>query len=83
MDSGCGIPERQLPYIFERFYSYPPNTGAGIGLALCKDIVHAWHGKIRCRSREHAYTVFALEFAPARRAPAGEPAPAPPLPASP
>jgi two-component system CAI-1 autoinducer sensor kinase/phosphatase CqsS len=78
MDSGCGIPERQLPYIFERFYSYPPNTGAGIGLALCKDIVHAWHGKIRCRSLEHVYTVFALEFPAARRAPAGEPAAASP-----
>jgi two-component system CAI-1 autoinducer sensor kinase/phosphatase CqsS len=68
MDSGCGIPARQLPYIFERFYSYPANTGAGIGLALCKDIVQAWHGKIRCRSREQRYTVFALEFPPARRA---------------
>lgn len=68
MDSGCGIAARQLPYIFERFYSYPPNTGAGIGLALCKDIVHAWHGKIRCRSRERIYTVFSLEFPRERRA---------------
>jgi two-component system CAI-1 autoinducer sensor kinase/phosphatase CqsS len=68
MDSGCGISPRQLPYIFERFYSYPPNTGAGIGLALCKDILQAWHGRIRCRSREQRYTVFALEFPPARRA---------------
>jgi two-component system CAI-1 autoinducer sensor kinase/phosphatase CqsS len=82
MDSGCGIPARQLPYIFERFYSYPPNTGAGIGLALCKDIVHAWHGKIRCRSREQVYTVFALEFPPARRMTAGEAGAAPPVPAS-
>lgn len=68
MDSGCGIAAKQLPYIFERFYSYPPNTGAGIGLALCKDIVHAWHGKIRCRSREQVYTVFSLEFPRERRA---------------
>jgi two-component system CAI-1 autoinducer sensor kinase/phosphatase CqsS len=74
MDSGCGIAAKQLPYIFERFYSWPPNTGSGIGLSLCKDIVHAWHGKIRCRSREHVYTVFALEFPAARRAPAGQPA---------
>jgi len=62
MDSGCGIPAGQLPHIFERFYSWPPSSGAGIGLALCKDIVHAWHGRIRCRSHEAAYTVFALEF---------------------
>jgi len=65
LDSGCGIPARQLPYIFERFYSYPPSSGSGIGLALCKDIVDAWQGRIRCRSRELAYTVFALEFPPA------------------
>lgn len=78
MDSGCGIPARQLPYIFERFYSYPANTGAGIGLALCKDIVHAWHGKIRCRSREDLYTVFALEFPPARRAADASTTPRPP-----
>jgi len=76
MDSGCGIPARQLPYIFERFYSYPAHTGSGIGLALCKDIVHAWHGRIRCRSRENLYTVFALEFPPARRAADAAPAPA-------
>jgi two-component system CAI-1 autoinducer sensor kinase/phosphatase CqsS len=83
MDSGCGIAARQLPYIFERFYSWPPNTGAGIGLALCKDIVHAWHGRIRCRSREGVYTVFALEFPPARRAPVAETIAAPPLAAAP
>jgi two-component system CAI-1 autoinducer sensor kinase/phosphatase CqsS len=82
MDTGCGIPARLQPYIFERFYSYPPNTGSGIGLALCKDIVHAWHGKIRCRSRESAYTVFALEFPHPRRAQAGEPSTAPPISAS-
>jgi two-component system CAI-1 autoinducer sensor kinase/phosphatase CqsS len=62
MDSGCGIPARQLPLIFERFHSNPPGSGAGIGLALCRDIVRAWHGTIRCRSRERAYTVFALDF---------------------
>lgn len=68
LDSGCGIPARQLPLIFERFHSYPPHAGAGIGLALCKDIVQAWEGRIRCRSRERAYTVFTLEFPPAAAA---------------
>ena len=62
LDSGCGIPARQLPLIFERFHSYPAHAGAGIGLALCRDIVQAWEGRIRCRSRERAYTVFTLEF---------------------
>ena len=62
LDTGCGIPPGQLPHIFERFVSYPPSSGSGIGLALCRDIVQGWQGRIRCRSRESAYTAFALEF---------------------
>jgi two-component system CAI-1 autoinducer sensor kinase/phosphatase CqsS len=62
VDTGCGIAARQLPLIFERFYTYPPSSGSGIGLALCKDIIDAWHGNIRCISRELEYTIFVLEF---------------------
>ncbi len=62
IDTGCGIAPRQLPRIFKRFYSYPASSGAGIGLALCKEIIEAWQASIRCVSREQAYTVFILEF---------------------
>jgi two-component system CAI-1 autoinducer sensor kinase/phosphatase CqsS len=62
IDTGCGIAPSQLPMIFERFYSYPPSAGSGIGLALCKEIINAWQASIRVLSREHAYTVFVLEF---------------------
>ena len=62
IDTGCGIPAPQLPLIFKRFYSYPPKSGAGIGLALCKEIIDAWKARIRCVSREWAYTIFVLEF---------------------
>lgn len=62
IDSGCGIAPRQLPHIFERFYSWPPSSGAGIGLSLCRDIVQAWQGRIHCRSSESGWTVFALDF---------------------
>jgi two-component system CAI-1 autoinducer sensor kinase/phosphatase CqsS len=62
IDTGCGIAPRLLPRIFKRFYSYPASSGAGIGLALCKEIVEAWQGSIRCVSREGAYTIFVLEF---------------------
>lgn len=64
IDTGCGIPAPQLPLIFKRFYSYPPKSGSGIGLALCKEIIDAWKARIRCVSREWAYTIFILEFPP-------------------
>jgi two-component system CAI-1 autoinducer sensor kinase/phosphatase CqsS len=73
VDTGCGISARQLPLIFERFYTYPPNSGSGIGLALCKDIIDAWHASIRCISRELAYTIFVLEFPHVTRSGASAP----------
>ncbi|WP_232730704.1 sensor histidine kinase [Janthinobacterium sp. 64] len=62
IDTGCGIARNRLPLIFERFYSYPVHNGSGIGLALCRQIAHAWQARIRCVSREHAYAIFILEF---------------------
>ncbi|HEU4853154.1 MAG TPA: HAMP domain-containing sensor histidine kinase, partial [Telluria sp.] len=62
IDTGCGIASAELPHIYQRFYTYPPGSGSGIGLTLCKDIMDAWHASIRCLSREHAYTMFVLEF---------------------
>ncbi|WP_258002785.1 HAMP domain-containing sensor histidine kinase [Janthinobacterium sp. AD80] len=62
IDTGCGIAPNRLPLIFERFYSYPVHNGSGIGLALCRQIAHAWQARIRCVSREHAYAIFILEF---------------------
>lgn len=62
IDTGCGIPAPQLAMIFRRFYSHPPHNGAGIGLALCKEIMDAWRANIRCVSRESAYAIFILEF---------------------
>lgn len=62
IDTGCGIPAQQMPLIFRRFYSFPPHNGAGIGLALCEEIMSAWSATIRCVSRESAYAIFVLEF---------------------
>lgn len=62
IDTGCGIATSRLPLIFDRFYSYPAHNGSGIGLALCRQILQAWHARIHCVSREDAYAIFVLEF---------------------
>jgi two-component system CAI-1 autoinducer sensor kinase/phosphatase CqsS len=62
IDTGCGIAPQHLPLIFQRFFTYPEHNGAGIGLALCRQVMQAWEAKLHCVSREHAYAIFVLEF---------------------
>lgn len=50
-NSGDGIPTEDLPHIFERFYRVEKSRdaargGAGIGLAIVKQIVEGWGGKV-------------------------------------
>ena len=51
-DRGPGIPPESLPRVFERFYRVPGQTkmGAGLGLALAREIVVAHGGSIACTS---------------------------------
>jgi two-component system, OmpR family, sensor kinase len=45
-DDGPGIPDEELPYIFESFRSGSSRGGTGIGLAIVKSIVEAHGGGI-------------------------------------
>ncbi|MDT8718653.1 HAMP domain-containing histidine kinase [Clostridium sp. 19966] len=67
IDNGIGIPEKDLPYIFERFYrsdlSRSKDTGgSGIGLTITKSFVEAHGGKIFVESKVNKGTAFTIEL---------------------
>jgi signal transduction histidine kinase len=60
-DTGLGISQDDLPRIFDYFYT-TKKTGAGIGLAFCRQVMKLFDGAIRCESKAGEYTSFILEF---------------------
>ena len=65
-DTGCGIPEKDLPQIFDSFFqaqnkvTYPVfgQTGTGIGLNVCKRIVVLHGGVISAKNNRAGGTSF-------------------------
>lgn len=65
VNTGQGISEEDLPYIFERFYRSRSETnkeGTGLGLAITKQIAIRHNIAIHVRSRENGETVFTFDF---------------------
>ena len=66
-DSGTGIPKAELPKVFDRFHRVAGVTGrthegAGIGLALVRDLVELHGGTVGVSSELGAGSTFRLEI---------------------
>ena len=82
-DTGVGIPEQELPRLFERFHRIEgqksrTTEGSGIGLALVQELVKLHHGSIKVSSKPGAGATFAVtvpfgaQHLPATRCGAGQ-----------
>jgi signal transduction histidine kinase len=66
-DTGVGIPQDQLPKVFERFHRVPgvrgrTHEGTGIGLALTKELVGLHAGSITADSTPGRGTTFTVRI---------------------
>ena len=66
-DTGIGIPEQDLPKIFDRFYRVDKarsrmDGGSGLGLSICKHIVDRHHGTVDVESKFGEGTKFKIRF---------------------
>jgi signal transduction histidine kinase len=66
-DNGPGIPEEDLPHIFEPFFSTKGKFGTGLGLSITYGLVQKLGGSIEVKSQPGSgacFTVFLPERNP-------------------
>lgn len=67
-DTGEGIPAKDLPYIFDRFWrgdrsrSHADGAGSGLGLAIARQLIQLHGGRIEVESQIGQGTTFTIEL---------------------
>ncbi|HFI0463971.1 TPA: cell wall metabolism sensor histidine kinase WalK [Streptococcus suis] len=66
-DQGLGIPQKDLPHLFKRFYRVDKarsrdQGGTGLGLAISKEVVELHGGKIWAESHENLGSTFFVQL---------------------
>jgi signal transduction histidine kinase len=63
-DTGIGIPEDELPFIFHRFYRSKDSQerGSGLGLSIVDSVVKAHGGSVSVESRLDEGSIFTIKL---------------------
>ncbi len=61
-DFGAGIPDEEIPHIFQKFYrgkntNATQTPGAGLGLYICRSLMNLMNGQIECRNCSDGFEV--------------------------
>ncbi|WP_414046431.1 ATP-binding protein [Macrococcus equi] len=67
IDNGEGIPEKDLPNIFDRFYRVDKSRarskgGNGLGLSIAKKLIESYKGTVKIESEVNQYTKVIIQF---------------------
>jgi signal transduction histidine kinase len=71
-DTGMGIPDEEIPFIFEDFFRVKSSKtaeipGTGLGLSIVKRIVEGHHGTVEVKSKQNEGTAFSIYLPLLRR----------------
>lgn len=58
-DTGCGMSEETLKHVFTPYFT-TKETGAGLGLAMCRQIIESHGGKIKAESAPNQGSIFTV-----------------------